>query len=63
MYYLVYQKNYGINDYPIINICLFMDIVITTIYFLIMYLSSQREIRKYRNRYGRRNRFSPNKKK
>ena len=62
MYYLVYQKNYGINDYPIINICLFMDIVITTIYFLIMYLSSQREIRKYRNRYGRRNRFSPNKK-
>ena len=48
MDYLVKKKNYDINDYPIINICFFIDIVITTLYFLMIYISSKTKAKRIR---------------
>ena len=51
MDYLVKKKNYDIDDYPIINICLFIDIVITTLYFLMIYISSKTKATRTRVSY------------
>ena len=51
MDYLVKKKNYDIDDYPIINVCLFIDIVITTLYFLMIYISSKTKAKRIRVSY------------
>ena len=51
MDYLFKKKNYNIDDYPIINICFFIDIVITTLYFLMIYISSKTKATRTRVSY------------
>ena len=51
MDYLVKGKHCGINDYPILNICLYIDIFIISIYFFIIYLSDKSKRNRYGNKY------------
>ena len=51
MDYLVKKKNYDINDYPIINICFFIDVVVTALYFLMIYISSKTKAKRIRVSY------------
>ena len=62
MDFLIKNKNYGMDDYPIINICFFIDIFITSIVFLSMYVSGKGKSKIHRERNWERYGYIPFKK-
>ena len=56
---LIKYENNGMVDYPIINICFFIDIFITSIVFLSMYVSGKGKSKIHRERNRERYGYIP----